>query len=197
MMLLWRGDGSWRAEAVQLELGADRLSATGTQFGADPLPYRADYELETGANWVTRRLHVDVAGGGWSRSLELLSDEAGQWSCTSSVDGEVDLPIPGGNLAAVTGALDCDLAYSPLTNLMPVLRHNLHRQAGTVDFLMAWVSLPDLAVHASPQRYEALGSDENSALVRYISLDSDFVADLELDSRGLVTHYPGIATRVS
>jgi hypothetical protein len=196
-MLLWSGEGAWRAEAVQLELGPDRLSATGTQFGADPLPYRVDYELETGADWVTMRLHVDAAGDGWSRSLELLSDEAGHWSCASSVEGEVDLPVPGGNLAAVTGALDCDLAYSPLTNLMPVLRHNLHRQPGTVDFLMAWVSLPDLAVHASPQRYEALGSDESSALVRYAGLDSDFVADLQLDSGGLVTHYPGIATRVA
>jgi hypothetical protein len=195
MLLLWRGDGAWHAEAAQVELGADRLSATGTQFGADPLPYRVDYELETGANWVTRRLHLDAAGDGWSRSLELLSDEAGQWTCTTSADGDVDLPTPGGNLAAVNGALDCDLAYSPLTNLMPVRRHNLHRQAGTVDFLMAWVSLPDLAVHASPQRYVALGSDDSTALVRYVSLDSDFVADLQLDADGLVLHYPGIATR--
>ncbi|MDX6260502.1 MAG: uncharacterized protein QOH84_2190 [Kribbellaceae bacterium] len=195
-MRLWSGDGSWHAEAVRLQLDEDRLTASGTQFGADPLPYRVDYELETGAQWVTRRLHVDAVGNGWSRSLELLSDESGHWTCSTSADGDADLPTPGGNLAAVTGALDCDLAYSPLTNLMPVRRHDLHRQAGTVDFLMAWVSLPDLAVHASPQRYEALGSDENSALVRYISLDTDFAADLQLDADGLVTHYPGIATRI-
>lgn len=195
MMRLWSGDGSWRAEAVQLDLGEDRLTASGTQFGADPLPYRVDYELETGAHWVTRRLHVDAAGDGWRRSLELLSDKAGHWTCSTSADGDVDLPTPGGNLAAVTGALDCDLAHSPLTNLMPVRRHDLHRQAGTVDFLMAWVSLPDLAVHASPQRYQALGSDESGAQVRYLSTDSNFVADLQLDADGLVIHYPGIATR--
>jgi uncharacterized protein len=195
-MLLWSGYDFWRAESAEVELGADRLTARGTQFGADPLPYRADYELETGAEWVTRLLQVTVVGAGWRRSLRLWSDEAGQWRCRTSADGEVDLPQPGGDLTAVTGALDCDLAYSPLTNVMPVLRHGLHQRPGTVDFLMAWVSLPDLAVHASPQRYQSVSSDESGAVVRYVSLDSDFVAELQLDAHGLVVDYPGIAQRV-
>jgi hypothetical protein len=58
---------------------------------------------------------------------------------------------------------------------------------------MAWVSLPDLAVHLSPQRYQHL----DSSLVRYLSTDSDFQADLELDPEGLVITYPGLAQRVS
>ena len=43
-------------------------------------------------------------------------------------------------------ALDCDLAYCPLTNLMPVLRHRLHREPGRHDLVMAWVRLPELTV---------------------------------------------------
>ena len=39
---------------------------------------------------------------------------------------------------------------------MPVRRHRLHEQPGAVDFAMAWVSLPDLKVHRSEQRYEHL-----------------------------------------
>ncbi|QNE22778.1 putative glycolipid-binding domain-containing protein [Kribbella qitaiheensis] len=196
-MLLWSGTDSWRAEAVQLELGEDRLSATGTQLGIDPLPYRVDYELETGARWVTRRLHLTAAGEGWIRRLELGSDGSGNWQATSSSEGEVALPPPGGDLTAVSGALDCDLAYSPLTNLMPVRRHHLHRQPGTVDFLMAWVSLPDLAVHLSPQRYQHLNSNESGSRVRYTSTDSGYQADLQLDLAGLVINYPDLATRVS
>lgn len=192
-MVLWKGTDEWRAEVAQLELGDDRLTATGTQLGIDPLPYRVDYELETGAQWLTRRLQVTATGDGWVRRLDLRSDGAGHWESTSSVEGDVDLPSPGGDLAAVEGALDCDLAYSPLTNLMPVRRHQLDRNPGTVDFLMAWVSLPDLAVHLSPQRYQHL----DTSLVRYLSTDSDFQADLELDSEGLVINYPGLAQRVS
>jgi uncharacterized protein len=191
MMLLWSGTDAWRAEAVQLELGDDRLTATGTQLGIDPLPYRVDYELKTGAQWVTRRLHLTATGDGWSRRLELHSDEAGHWESTASSEGDVDLPSAGA--ASLTGALDCDLAHSPLTNLMPVRRHHLHRQPGTVDFMMAWVSLPDLAVHLSPQRYEHL----DSSLVRYTSIDSGYQADLQLDSDGLVITYPDLAQRVS
>jgi hypothetical protein len=193
MILVWSGTDAWRAEMVQLELGADRLTATGTQLGIDPLPYRVEYELDTGAHWVTRRLQLTATGDGWTRRLDLRSDGTGHWESTSSNEGDVDLPTPGGDLAALEGALDCDLAYSPLTNLMPVRRHQLDRRPGTVDFLMAWVSLPDLAVHLSPQRYQHL----DASRVRYLSTDSDFHADLELDPDGLVITYPGLAQRVS
>ena len=50
------------------------------------------------------------------------------------------------------GSGGLDLGLSPLTNSMPVLRHGL-LEGGERDFLMAWVSVPDLAVHADPQRY--------------------------------------------
>jgi len=65
---------------------------------------------------------------------------------------------------------------------------------GAYDLTMAWVSLPDLTVHADPQRYEHLAPGR----VRFVSLDpaSDFAADLELDAEGLVLRYPQIAERV-
>jgi hypothetical protein len=75
---------------------------------------------------------------------------------------------------------------------MPVRRHKLHEQPGTVDFAMAWVSLPDLKVHRSEQRYEHL----EPGRVRF-SDDDGFTADLELDADGLVITYPGLARRVA
>jgi hypothetical protein len=38
---------------------------------------------------------------------------------------------------------------------------------------------------------------ETGAVVRYMSLDSDFRADLEVDSEGLVAFYPRLARRVA
>ena len=175
--IVWRGDEEWRAEHVELELRADGLRATGVQLGVDPEPYRADYELEAGPDWITQRLSVRVG----ARRLDLTHDGAGGWA------GE------GIDAGALSGALDCDLAYSPLTNLMPVRRHRLHERPGTHDFTMAWVSLPDLGVHADPQRYEHLAPGR----VRFTSLDpdADFTAELELDADGLVLRYPEIAER--
>jgi hypothetical protein len=173
MRLAWAGDGQWTAEVCDLELSPDGLVASGTQLGADPHPYRASYELDARGDWITRRLRIEVPGAG---SLDLRHDGAGHW------DGRPDLD----------GALDCDIAYSPLTNCMPIRRHALHERAGTFDYLMAWVSLPDLHVHLSPQRYEHL----RPGLVRF-SDDDGFVAELELDADGLVVAYPQIARRVA
>jgi uncharacterized protein len=88
----------------------------------------------------------------------------------------------------VHGALDCDLAFSPTTNFMPA-----RRLAGEpVVHVTAWVSVPDLAVLRSEQRYEPI----DARTVRYVSLDTDFTADLELDEDGFVMRYPRLAERV-
>jgi hypothetical protein len=173
---IWRGTDEWRAEAASIELGSARLSASGTQISDDPRPYRVDYRLECGDGFVTRRLEVATAG----ERLALERSGDGNWTAN------------GDSLAGLAEALDCDLAFSPLTNAMPILRHRLHRQPGERDFAMAWVDVPDLTVHVSRQRYTHI----RPGVVRFESLDSDFAADLELDDDGLVSFYPHLARRI-
>ena len=174
--LIWKGLEEWRAEAAAVEVEAESLSASGTQISDDPRPYRVDYRLETGEGFVTRRLEVRTEGD----RLVLERSDGGVWSA----NGE---PLEG-----LDEALDCDLAFSPLTNAMPILRHGLHRGPGTEELTMAWVEVPDLAVHVSPQRYTHV----RPGVVRFESLDSDFVAELELDDDALVVRYPELAVRV-
>jgi len=154
--------------------------------------YRLDYTLETGPRWTTTRLALTARGEGWERTLDLRRSDAGVWSAAAASTGDAALPPPGGDVELLAGALDCDLGLSPLTNTMPVLREELLEGDRSVEFLMAWVSVPDLGVHASPQRYTSLGR----RLIRYESLDSDFAADIALDIDGLVVDYPGIGRRV-
>jgi hypothetical protein len=94
---------------------------------------------------------------------------------------------------------DPDLGLSPLFNSMPVLRHGIHPRETSVDFLMVWISVPDLQVHPSPQRYTHLGSAGPDAhRVRFESLANDgFMAEVMFDRDGLVTDYPGIARRIA
>jgi hypothetical protein len=92
-------------------------------------------------------LLVTTRGEGWSRKLDLRRTRAGRWSVRTSTSGAVDLPPPGGDVTHFAESLDCDLALSPLTNAMPVLRHGLLENGGPLDFVMAWVSVPDLSVH--------------------------------------------------
>jgi uncharacterized protein len=166
-LIVWRGTDEWRAESATVELFDDGLRATGTQIGAG---YRVDYELDaTLEGFVTNSLTVTASGEGWSRALTLRREQMGD------------------------DVLDCDLALSPLTNAMPILRHRLHEQPGEADFKMAWVDVPSLTVHESAQRYEHVAP----GVVRFVDRGEfeGFTADLELDGDGLVVRYPDLAER--
>jgi hypothetical protein len=165
--LVWKLLEAPGSEAAQITLEEDRLEARGVQIGP---AWRLDYELETGPGWVTTRLRATAEGEGFRRTLDLRPG-GGDW---------------------VEGAVDCDIAFSPVTNAMPVLRSGLARRSGAEDFVMAWVAVPELTVHASRQRYENVGD----GIVRFRSLDVDFTADLELDADGLVVRYPTMAERL-
>jgi uncharacterized protein len=204
-LLIWEGEpgwaAGWRAEVAKVELGNGALYARGTQVATDPLPYRLDYRLDASAeDWVTRSLHIAAVGESWERRLRLERDPGGEWTAGVDGGGELDLRAPGGDALDLGEALDCDLGFSPLTNTMPVLRHRLHRHPGQVEFVMAWISVPDLGVHVSDQRYEHLGVNSDGATVKYASVEDGretFTADLELDHDGVVRHYPGLARRVT
>jgi hypothetical protein len=194
-LLVWRGTDAFRTEVVAAELSTDGLRARGTQVGVDPLPYRLDYELETGSDFVTTRLDARVEGGDWSRSLELTRD-AGGWRLEAGSDGAVELPPPGGERSGLEEALDCDIAFSPLTNTMPVLRAGLLDSPGRREIVAAWMAVPELTVQPARQGYEHVRGITRGAIVRYRSLDGDFVSELEFDRDGFVRRYPQMAERV-
>ena len=84
-----------------------------------------------------------------------------------------------------------DVGSSPLFNSLPVLRDRLLDGGEARDYVMRWVSVPELEVDESPQRYEPLGG----GVVRFTS--GDFVADIEFDGDGFVKRYEGLAERLA
>ena len=196
--LAWRKDDPYGTEFADVALWDDHLSAVGVAIGSDPIPYRLDYALETGARFVTEHANVTTRGDGWSREVDLVRTGGGNWKAAVRSEGHVELPAAGGDLSSFTDALDLDLGLSPLFNSMPVLRHDLHANAGTTDFLMAWISVPDLRIHPSPQRYTFVRAAPNARTVLFESIgqDEDFVAEVVFDDDGLVVDYPGIARRL-
>jgi uncharacterized protein len=107
--------------------------------------------------------------------------------------GRLRVEVVGGKSAelALDGADFFDLASSPLFNSLPVLEHGLNERGEARDFVMRWVSVPDLGVSRSEQRYEPFGP----GMVRFRS--GEFTAMLSLDEDGFVVRYPGLAERVA
>jgi hypothetical protein len=170
--IAWQGLDAWRAEAATIVLEDGSLQAAGVQIGAG---HRLEYELETDSRLITKRLGVRASDEGGERDLVLERSDQGGWTAN------------GVALPHVAGALDCDLALSPLTNFMPAARLT----GEPADHVMAWVSVPGLTVERSEQRYEPI----DARRVRYVGLDHDFSAELELDEDGFVVRYPGLAER--
>jgi uncharacterized protein len=177
-----------------VSLRSDGLRASGVAVGLRPVPYRLDYRLETAPGWITTSLRVTARGEGWRRLLHLRRDADGRWSAQTWSRGVTTLDPPGGDLDALTGALDCDLGLSPLTNTMPVLRHGFLRGRGSAETVAVWVAVPDLSVHRATQRYTSLGRSGDLSVVRYES--GPFAADIRFDGDGLVLDYPGLASRI-
>ena len=195
--IAWIKDDPFGVEFAEVELRPERLAAKGVAIGTSPVPYRLDYELETKAGFVTSRLLVTSSGQGWRRALDLRHGGAGGWEVLAEEDGRVDLPSGGGDPTALDEALDCDLGLSPVTNLMPVLRHGLLAGGGPVELITAWVSVPDLSVRPDGQRYSFLRARGDHKMLRYEATDGTFAADITVDREGLVLDYPGIARRLA
>ncbi len=193
-LIAWDKEARLGAELAILTLEPDRLTGQGVAIGWDPVPYRLDAALETAAGWVTASLLLAVTGDGWTRTLDLRRSSSGEWTISTTTRGRAPLGAPGGDALTLVTALDCDLGFSPMTNTMPVLRHDLLRHDGAVDLVTAWVSVPDLAVRASSQRYTTRGHDRRGLRrIQYRSLDSDFASDLLFDADGLIVDYPQLA----
>jgi hypothetical protein len=175
-LLVWRGLDEWRAEATHVRIDGDRLTAQGTQLGADP--YRLDYRLVTGAGFVAERLELSLLHEGRLRRLLIVRHPDGSWTAD-------DRPLPD-----LDGALDFDVLASPVFNSTPFLRHAMGTGGEARDFVMAFVTVPELSVKRSEQRYTPLGGGR----VNYAS--GDFSADIHFDDDGLVRLYEDYLERL-
>jgi hypothetical protein len=185
-MYSWAGTDGSRLEAARVSLGERSMRATGSMVAAAQQgtePYSASYALSTDESGVVRRLTVRIIRAQGEQHVTLSRSEEGIWL----VDG-----AQGATRSAYDGALDVDLALSPLFNALPIRRLGLHRSAGEHELPVVFVALPELTVRPQNQTYRtvALG---NPTMVSYAS--GTFQADLTVDSDGLVLDYPGLARR--
>jgi hypothetical protein len=84
-----------------------------------------------------------------------------------------------------------DVFASPFFNSLPVMRDGLLDAGPARDYVMRFVTVPDLTASDSSQRYEPMGQ----RVVRYSS--GSFDAEIVFDAEGFVEQYEGFLERVS
>ena len=84
-----------------------------------------------------------------------------------------------------------DVFASPFFNSLPVMRDGLLDAGPARDYVMRFVTVPDLTASDSSQRYEPMGQ----RVVRYSS--GSFHAEILFDAEGFVEQYEGFLVRVS
>jgi hypothetical protein len=73
--------------------------------------------------------------------LELRRSEGDGWAIDAEEVGAPDLPASGGDPVRWPGPRDCDLGLSPVTNLMPTLRHGVKDRATASCYRVCLTSL--------------------------------------------------------
>jgi len=128
--------------------------------------------------------------GGRERHLTLNRTDDGFWLLDTG---------SGGRRSDFDGAVDIDLAFSPMFNTLPIRRLGLHRGAGDHLLTMVFVALPELTVEVVQQRYRALsplGEGERPAEATVAFAWDAFTAELVVDAEAVVVSYPGVASRI-
>ncbi len=189
--VLWKLVDGVGLEHSRLDLRNAGPLISGTVLTTDGTePVTIDYAVECDRYWHTREVEVQVRRARQSVPdiLHLTADGSGEWNqLTESEEGIVSLSVP-----SIRGCIDVDLAFSPVTNTLPIRRHELVVGA-SARVTAAWVKFPSLEVTALPQRYTRVGP----LTYRYESFQTNFTAQLDVDELGLVTSYEGLWERVT
>lgn len=135
------------------------------------------YQVECDSAWGTTRLRARLIGDS-SKDID-VSCKGGMWSGKDGPISELD------------GCTDVDISVTPFTNTLPIKR--LQLSIGQVaDIKVAYLKVPDFELVADPQRYTRIATN----LYKFESVDTDFVAEIEVDQNDLVATYPGLFLRI-
>jgi len=186
-MLTWAGVDTTRLEAVRVVLSGRGMRATGSLVAApdtDLEAHSASYTLAVNEVGVLDRLTVRTLAARGEKHLTLSRSEENLWLVDH---GE------GAKRTDFDGAVDVNVAFSPLFNALPVRRLGLHRTPAEHDLSTVFVVLPTLDVQLVHQTYRTVSVAEQPVVAFSAG---GFGAELTLDTDGLVIDYPGLARRL-
>jgi len=188
-MLTWQADDGHGLEGTRLLLGTGGFRALGRLVRTDPAgDFTASYRLVVNHDGTVERLSVTSATAQRERHLTMNRTEDGFWLLDTG---------SGGTRAGFGGAVDIDLAHSPMFNTLPIRRLGLHREPAEHTLPMLFVTLPELEVQLVEQQYRTVSVLDATGTATVAFRWDEFSSELTVDADGVVQRYPGLATRLT
>ncbi|WP_100368765.1 putative glycolipid-binding domain-containing protein [Yoonia maricola] len=173
---MWRRIDVIGLETCALGPSDDGYKMAGAALFADTeKPLRLEYEVHCNDTWECTKAMVKKWRGINATTLCLERTIDGQWSA----DGQT--------IRNVDGLVDIDLGFTPATNTNAIKRLGLN-VGDQQEFTAVWLDERTWAFKPLRQRYERLSNNK----YRYVSVESGYEAQLEVDDFGLVRTYPDL-----
>ncbi len=169
-------------EYLMLKEGEPSVSVESTILGVeDGNGFRLDYQVRCDADFSVRTVQLRMAGGA---IVALNGDGQGNWT------DEVGNAMP-----KFAGCIDIDITATPFTNTLP-MRRVAWDVGQSREFKMLYITVPELTLTVSEQRYTCLDKTEAGARFLFELVDGSFSAELPVDADRLVLDYPGLFKRL-
>jgi hypothetical protein len=173
-VIVWRRLDLPGAEYCKLSFENEKWCLKGSVvLVLESRPLQVQYQIRCNAGWETEEVTVNLDIDGSEEALQLLVDEQHRWWAA------------GRELTDLQGCVDIDLGVTPSTNTLPIRRLGL-AIGQTQNVRAAWIKFPSLEARPFPQTYTRIGEN----LYRYESNNGSFMAEIKVDTSGLVSYYP-------
>ncbi len=178
--IVWKGidDGTMEYCRIQYNRDAILVASAITGHSGD-IPVQIDYNIKLTNDWNVQSFTVNSNIDNVTNVFALHTDGKGTWF------NEIQ------ELQDFRGCYDIDIVFTPFTNSLPVNRLSFSdNETKAID--VVYINALEASMTRKQQFYTRL--DEH--IYHFENNEHDFVADIEMDSDGLVVSYPGLFERV-
>ena len=178
--ILWSAWSEPGIEHLHLLQNDEAILADSMVVGVhNGMPFRLHYAITCDSHWNVKQLELVLLSGN-HKSIKLQADGKGHWTTPA-----------GDAVPMLDGCIDVDISATAFTNTLPIRRLTL-KPGQSAELLVVYILVPDMELMIDRQRYTCLEVTNSGGLYKYESMDSDFSAELPVDSDGLVFNYPGL-----
>ena len=175
--ILWNGLDNDTEEHCAVNFLEDSIVVRSEIEGwAAMKPVYAEYVIKLGKDWAVQCFDITFHLSDEEHSYSMERDASGKWKDKS-----------GKHYPEFDGCQYIDITLTPCTNSLPINGAGLSIGESR-EITVLYIDVLENRLYPDTQKYTNKGSNT----WRFENGNGSFIADIQVDSDGFVTHYPGL-----